>query len=260
MPTKKKTALVLSGGGALGAAHIGVIKKLEEKNYEFDFLAGVSAGSIICALLAIGKNSTQIKKILEDTKFFSLIFDFSNQNFGLIRGEKVYKMLENIFGDTRFKDIKTPLYIGATDFQTGEKVIINSGKIIDAVRASISVPIIFDPFFHPKLKKWLSDGGLSLNCPTDIAIKKYKGNQIYAVDVAGSFPKDIDFSEKNYFKKLTTLRQTLERSFRIIFYNQQCCIPQDKRVKIIRPDLRDFSAWKISGMNKIIQKGEDAME
>ncbi len=261
MKKNKKTALVLSGGAALGASHIGVAQKLVEKNYQFDFFTGVSAGSIVAGLFACGKTPKEAEKILQETNLFSLAFDISANNFGIIRGKKFYNLIDELYEGKEFKDLDCPFYVGTTDFTTGERVIINSGKIADAVRSSISVPFVFEPFFHPTEKKWLVDGGLSLNLPVDIAIKRYKGEKIYAVDVAGSFPKDVDFSESKRFQKIKNLRQVIERATRIIFYNQLNFIPNDKRVEIIRPDLRDFTAWNAtkSKLRKITKIGYESV-
>ena len=111
-------------------------------------------------------------------------------------GKKVYKVLEDIYGDTTFEDLDVPLYIGATDFSTGERVIISSGKIVDAVRASLSVPLVFEPFFHPTLERWLVDGGLSQSYPIDIISKRYDGNIILGIDVGSSICPKQDFSQK----------------------------------------------------------------
>lgn len=255
----KKVALVLSGGGALGAAHIGALKALEKKTFQPDFFAGVSAGAIIAALAACGKSGKEIEEILKKTNFFSLAFDFSTDQFGILRGEKIKKMFAELFEERDFTDLTCPLYIGATDFGTGKRVIIHSGKIADAVRASISVPVLFAPFYHKGEKKWLADGGLTQNFPLDLAIEHYQGKKIIGIDVAGNFPRNIDFTEKKAFQKIKTLRKTLERTMRIIFLNQQNCFPADKRVQIIRPPLFDFTGFDLGKLDKIIKIGEQAV-
>ena len=95
---KRKTALVLSGGDALGAAHIGVVEILEKQGYEFDFYSGVSAGSIIISLLAVGYSADEIWEIVEKTNIFSTMFDISKSRFGLIQGDKIIKLFEKYLG------------------------------------------------------------------------------------------------------------------------------------------------------------------
>ena len=104
------------------------------------------------------------------------------------------------------------------------------------------------------------DGGLAQNFPLDIATEKYKGDKIIGVDVATSFDVNIDFEQKRIFKKISTLQKTLERTFRIIFLSQQKYLPKDKRIKIIRPNLQEFTTLGIFSVKKIIQKGREAMD
>lgn len=252
---KIKAALVLSGGGALGAAHIGAVEKLEKHGFEFDFFAGVSAGAIVAAFIACEKKAAEALAIIKEINVFSLAFDFSKSNFGILRGNKIKKILDKIFEDKDFKDLKSPLLIGATDFTTGERIIINQGKISDAVRASLSVPLLFEPFYHEKTKRWLADGGLSQNFPLDLAIEKYKGDKIIGIDVAGNFPKNVDFLEKKFFGKAKKLRMMAQRTMRIIFKNQQANFPQDKRVTIIRPDLNKFTSFDAFKLEDIVEQG-----
>ena len=182
----KKAALVLSGGGALGIALIGILEELEKKGYEFDYIAGVSAGAIVSACIAYGLKSQEIWEIIHDTKLFKIAFDFSITKFGIISGDKALLKLQEIFGDMQIEDLKIPLKIGATNFQTGERVIFSSGSLAEAVRCSLSVPVLFNPYFHTQQKIWCVDGGLSQNFPLDLAISEYQGDKIFGVDVSSS--------------------------------------------------------------------------
>lgn len=252
----KKAALVLSGGGVLGVAHVGFLEKVWE-DYEFDWYAGVSAGSIVAACLAMGKNPHDIWKIINDTKLFKIIFDISPSNFGLVSGSKVYEILEEVFGDARFEDLEKPLFIGATNFSTGNRVVISSGRIADAVRASISVPIVFDPYWHEEREEWLVDGGLSQNFPLDTAVEKYKGDLIIGIDVGSNIDPDIDFGEKkDFFKKPKYLTDSMVRMFRIFYKNQSQVT--DSRIKIVTPDIAQYSAAEVLKIKEIYQAGEDS--
>lgn len=256
--SSKKAALVLSGGGALGAAHIGVWQKLE-KNYNFDFLVGTSAGAIVAALIAVGKSSSEAEKIVLETNILKYLFDLSVSGIGIIKGNKIEKLFHEFFGDLEFKDLKTNLYIGTTNFENGKKIIINKGKIKDALRSSVSIPVLFEPFFHPIYKAYLVDGGLSQNFPLDTAITKYKGEKIFGSDVAGSFSSKISFKEPNILEKPKYLRDLMQRSFRIIFKNQQSSFPKDERVKIIRPKLENFTSMDINKLEQIISAGRNSI-
>lgn len=252
------TALVLSGGGSLGVAHAGALRVLE-KNFSFTHFYGVSAGSIVCAAAACGKTADQISKIFHSLNIFSLAFDFSAGNFGLLRGEKVMKFLEQIFEEKTFEELKKEgkfLRVFATDFDNGERVLLSSGSIAKAVRASISVPILFDPFWYQE--KWLVDGGLSGNFPLLDAIQDFSGEKILAVDVATSLKK-VDLSEKKFFGKAMGMRQIMEKTFRILYKTQNANIPKDDRVHIFQPNLSDFTTLDIGKWNEMEKKGEESV-
>lgn len=258
--TKQQSALVLSGGGALGLAHIGVLKNLEKK-YDFDFLAGVSAGSIVAAGVACGMNAKQIEHAIDQTNIFNLAFDFSWKNSGLISGDAILDSLDKIYGERTFADLRVPLFIGATDFSTGERIIITEGKIADAVRASLAIPVVFEPYFHASSNRYLVDGGLSQNFPLDLAIDQYKGDKIIGINVANLKPLADDFNTEKFFGRNKDLVRNLQRTFRIFFQNQQTHFPADDRVDLIEPDLTEFSSATLSRskFKQIMEVGEKTL-
>lgn len=254
----KKSALVLSGGAALGIAHIGVLKNLE-KIYQFDFIAGVSAGAIVGGGIACGKTPAEIWDAIEETSLFEIAFDISFKNSGFISGDKIHEILDEIYEGKTFEDLEIPFYVSATDFSSGDQIIISSGKIADAVRASMAVPVVFEPFFHSECQKFLVDGGLSQNFPVDLAIEKYKGAKIIGINVANLPPLPEDFGTKKFFGRNTDLLKSTQRTFKIFFKNQQKHFPNDPRVQIIEPDLSEFSSTTLSHrkFKKIIEAGEN---
>ncbi|MFC2171786.1 patatin-like phospholipase family protein [Acidobacteriota bacterium] len=256
--TVQKAALVLSGGGALGTAHLGAIQSFERAGIAFDFYAGVSAGAIVCAALACGKTADEIMNDVKETNLLKLAFDLTRSSFGIVRGESVKKILDDAFEGKRFEDLDVPLYIGATDFSSGERVNISKGKLSDAVRASVSVPILFEPFYHESEGRWLIDGGVVQNFPIDTAMEKYKGKKIIGVDIAGSFQKDMNFDKKKFFGKSKDLAAVGQRIVRIMFKSQQEHFPPDDRVLIIRPSLDDFTALDILKLEAIAERGREA--
>lgn len=255
---KKPAALVLSGGGSLGAAHIGALRHLEQK-YKFPFLAGVSAGAIVAASIACGKTADEIMGILQKKKLLQLAFDFTKNNFGLLRGDKILTLLREFYDDRTFRDLEkgTKLYIGATDFSTGKRVTISKGNIAEAVRASLSVPILFQPCLIEDA--WLVDGGLSQNFPLDIALKKYKGDLIIGIDVATSLNESEDFSVDKFWGKLKQMQRMLERTFRIFFRNQQS-FTIDARTHILRPDLTQYVPFDVLKLDEIAECGFDCAQ
>ena len=255
---KQSSALILSGGGALGLAHVGALKTLE-KQYDFDFLAGVSAGSIVAAGIACGMNAKQIEYAIEQTNLFNIAFDVSWKNTGLISGDNILESLNKIYGERTFEDLKIPLFIGATDFSTGERVIITEGRIADAVRASLAIPVVFEPYFHKESGRYLVDGGLSQNFPLDLAIENYQGDKIIGINVANLKPLADDFDTEKFFGTTKDLVGNLQRTFRIFFQNQQTHFPTDDRVEIIEPDLTEFSSATLSRskFKQIMDVGEN---
>ena len=244
----QKTSLVLSGGGALGAAHIGAVRAIKSK-YEIDYMIGTSAGAIMAAALACGKSPDQVSGYLKDKKLLTLAFDFSLKGSGIIRGKKILDLLEKIYEEKTFEDIDTELRICTTNFNTGKLSIIKSGSISKAVRASVSVPGIFDPMWINN--EPLVDGGLVANFPIDPVTKEYKGERIFAIDVCTAFSNK--FQENSF--KLFSIKNNIERSLKIIFLNQKDYQVSDDRVKIIKPALEKHTAFDILKLKEIEEIG-----
>jgi len=179
---KRKVGLALSSGAARGLAHIGVLEVLEKEGIPIDMIAGASMGALVGAVYAQGRDITQMKNLAIEwgAKRFSLLADPALPKTGLVRGRKIENMLKSIIGDVRFSDLRIPFSCVATDIITGQEVIINQGSVLEAVRASISVPIIFTA---AKLKgRYLVDGGLVNPVPVSV-LKDMGADFIIAVNV-----------------------------------------------------------------------------
>lgn len=166
---RPQIGLALGSGGARGLAHIGVIKVLEENNIPIDFIAGSSIGAMVGGFYAAGLSVDKIEKIALSTdwrKVFSTLFEPSFKK-GLIGGEKVKLFIENHIDGKNFKDCKIPFVTVATDLKTGEVVLLNKGEMAQAIRASVSIPLIFKPVEMGG--RILADGGLSAPVPSEIA-------------------------------------------------------------------------------------------
>jgi len=170
-----KTGLALSSGAAKGLAHIGVLKALTEKGVSIDMIAGSSMGALVGACYAREAEITALEELILKTDWKQLL-RLADPNValmfkGFIHGQKVKELLRTIIGDIKFKDLKIPLAVVTTDVNTGEEVIIKEGSVIEAVRASISIPAIFMPV---KFKnRFLIDGGI-IN-PVPIKVVKDMG-------------------------------------------------------------------------------------
>src|ERR1035437_2486870 len=194
---RPKVGLVLSGGGAKGFAQIGVIKVLEEAGIRPDFVGGTSMGSIIGGLYALGYDSESMKRLLAKINWAELLndkvsrrdlsieeksedgryifsFPFRKSHFempaGLRSGQNISNLLSKLtspgYKYTRFDQLPIPFYCVAADIEKGQSVLLNSGYLADAMRASMSIPTLFTPVEIDN--KMLVDGGLFDNYPAEI--------------------------------------------------------------------------------------------
>jgi NTE family protein len=173
-----KIGYALGGGAARGLAHIGVLKVLEEYNIYPDVIAGTSIGAIIGALYAGGHSAGEIEKIALglDWKKMMALADFSIPAGGFVQGKRVVALLESILGHLSFDQLKYPFACVTTDIINGQEIIINDGSLIDAIRASMSLPGIFKP---TKLHgRYLVDGGLLNEVPVSVCRRMGAGHVI----------------------------------------------------------------------------------
>lgn len=179
--TSPKIGLALGSGGAKGLAHIGVLKALEKAGIQIDYIAGTSIGSIIGAYYAAHPSLEKLEEFV-----FSLnrrmgfkLFDPVMRG-GIIKGNKVEMFISDMLDGATFDSLRIPLSVIATDMRSAEEVVIRSGDLVKAIRASISVPPVFAPVkYHNKL---LADGGLSDPVPVD-AVRKMGADIVIAVNV-----------------------------------------------------------------------------
>ena len=165
---RPKIGLALGSGGSRGLAHIGVIKVLEENNIPIDFIAGSSIGAMVGGFYAAGLSIKEIEEIALSTNWrrvFSILFD-PHLKQGLIGGEKLKTFIENYINGKKFEDCKVPFVTVATDLKTGEVVVLNKGEMAQAIRTSISIPLVFKP--AEINGRMLVDGGLSAPVPVEI--------------------------------------------------------------------------------------------
>jgi len=145
--SKKEVSLVLGSGGARGLAHIGVIRWLEEHNYQIKSISGCSMGAVIGGIYAAGKLAEfelwvcAIKKM----DIVSLL-DISWRKNGLVKGDKIIDTLIALVGDQKIEDLHIPYTAVAADIASEKEVWLQSGSLFDAIRASISLPMFFTPF------------------------------------------------------------------------------------------------------------------
>ena len=171
-------ALVLGGGAARGFAHLGVWKNLEKNNVKIDIITGTSMGALVGAFIADKKSFDEMMDIMEGINWFQLM-SFPKKGV-LMSGDTITKWLEDKFGDRCIEDLDIPFACIATDIDSGEEVVFDSGKIVDALRASISVPAVLKP--HKVNNHFCVDGGLVNNLPV-LQAEKMGATRVLAIKV-----------------------------------------------------------------------------
>ncbi len=278
---RPRIGLVLSGGGARGAAHIGVLKVLEEQRVPIDVIAGTSMGAVVGGLYASGLSAGDIERVMTSVDWQDAFRDrpartdlnfrrkLEDQNFlvkfplglkgrrfrlprGLVQGQKLTQILRGLTLPVaqveRFDDLAIPFRAVATDLVTGDRVILDHGDLATAMRASLSAPGVFSPV---ELEgRMLVDGGLSSNLPVDVA--REMGVDILIVVDCG-FP----LLERSKLVSVATVsNQMLAILIRHNTAEQRKTLTaQDV---IIDPALGDFSSLDFSEHDKAMRIGEEA--
>lgn len=185
-PQGRRVALVLGAGGARGIAHVGVIQAIEARGYQIAGIAGASMGSLVGGIYAAGrlKEYAEWACALERGDVLRLL-DFVYGYPGLIRGDRVIAALRELVGDHLIEDLPIPYTAVATDLASQREVWLTRGKLFDAIRASIAIPMIFTPAMFEGRE--LVDGGLLAPVPI-AATRQMRVDRVIAVDVNGPVP------------------------------------------------------------------------
>ena len=178
-----KLGLALSGGAARGLAHIGVIEVLEREGIRIDMVAGTSMGAIIGAAYARGLSAAELKAVALDLGWRKLapMVDLNPlQTSGLIGARRIRKKLESFIGDVTFSELQRSFACVATDIISGEAVVLTKGRVLDAVLASMALPLVFKV---PRIgRRYLIDGGLSDPLPVG-PLRSMGADKVVAVNV-----------------------------------------------------------------------------
>lgn len=279
---RPKIALVLSGGGARGGAHVGVLRVLEEKKIPIDLIVGTSMGAFVGGLYAAGKTPDEIGLMLtstvwkdyirsefhrEDTpirvKQYDNIYNGrmilglnSNNDISLPTGMlnrqpflfKILSQTQNVEHITNYDNLPIPFRAIATDIENGNAVVMSSGSLSKSIYASSAIPGGLQPIVIDG--KTLIDGGVSDNIPI-LEAKKMGADIIIAVDVSEHFDKDLNVN--SYFEVLGQLVNILMRK------NADFSISQlDEDDVLITPDLNAYGGLDAHKYKEIIQRGDDA--
>lgn len=179
---RKRVGLVLGGGGARGWAHIGVIRALEERGIPVDMVAGTSIGSLVGAALAAGKTDAleETVRALDWKRVLYYFLEVSLPKGGLVDGKRILQFIRRNVVSSTIEDLLLPYRAVATDILSGQELVIDSGDVIDAVRASIGVPGMFTPVRRDGCV--LVDGGLVNPVPVSVA-RSMGAGLVIAVDI-----------------------------------------------------------------------------
>ena len=238
--TSYKTGIVLSGGGTRGFAHLGVLKALEESDIKPDVISSVSAGSIVGALYADGKNPEEILEALTSKKLLNYLV-ISIPKTGLVNMSGFEKTLKKLLKAQKFEDLSIPLNVFAVNMNTAEYTCFDSGPLAIAVKASSSIPIIFPPVeINNEL---FVDGGLINNFPVEALENKCE--RLIGVSVN---PLGIK-------RNLDNLKIIAERTFQLNI-RSHTMDRKDKCDLFIEPEgLDDYGLLDLSGAQEIFDMG-----
>jgi NTE family protein len=177
-----KVGLALGSGAARGLTHIGALKAIEEKGIKISYISGTSIGALIGGAYALGFSVEELEKIAlqTDWKLMAKLFSPTLPIRSLVNTSYITEFLYTLYGNKSFEDLTIPFSAVATDIQTGKMVVIDNGDLLTAIRASISMPIVFSPVTYSNYK--LVDGGLVNPTPVDI-VKKMKMDKVIAVNL-----------------------------------------------------------------------------
>ncbi len=274
---KLKVGLALGGGGARGLAHIGVLKVLERENIPIDLITGTSMGAIIGGVYALKKDISAVEKIAQKyskISEFNIDFSFSEKerkdkpfflkkmsdflkkayilNLEFRRkyindGEGIKKIIKDLVGDKTFTDTKIPFAAVAADLVKGEKVILDQGKLFDALLASASIPGMFPPVIIGK--KILVDGGIVDVVPIEAA-QSLGANFVIAVNMSQALKKRVEFnSAVEIFFRSDSITSAELRKLQLSFADV-----------IITPKVGRFHWSDFSKPEKCVQEGEIAAQ
>jgi NTE family protein len=256
----KKVGLALSGGAARGLAHIGVLNVLQKEGIPIDMIAGTSVGAVIGAIYAWKQDTNEIKNQALEPRWQRLapLIDPLFPKSGFLKGKKIKDLLASFIGsNTKFNDLKIPFACVATDIETGEEVVIDQGPVLEALRASISIPAIFT--LVKREGRYLADGGLTVPVPVDL-VRRMGASFIIAVNVMPDVTARTGKGKvQAKSQKEPNIFHVLMQSLYITTYSLARTSMEDADI-IIEPDLVNIGAGDFQKVKEIIKRGEQAAQ
>ena len=242
-----KKVLVLGGGAARGLSNIGVLKIFEEHfgngKLPFDLVIGTSIGGLVGAAYCAGKTVKELEEMAHKFTWTELL-DVGISGTGLIRGDKLEKIIRDIIGEKTFSDMRIPFALTTIDIETGEEIMHNDGELVKLVRASCSWPGIF--CLVRIGDKLLADGGVRNSIPTKFAIKE-NATTIISVNPG--------FAVKN--QKIDNILKAMIQSVQIMGEELNTYQSENSDI-VIKPELIDIDQFDFTKTVYVIEQGEKA--
>jgi NTE family protein len=235
-----KIGFVLSGGGARGFAHLGIIQALEEKGIRPDIISGVSAGAIVGAFLASGKSPVEIHELIKEGNHFKYT-SIQFPKTGLMRLDGLQKTLEEEIPYLNIEDLPVPLYVGTSNLTRGEMEYRNKGPLSKTVLASASIPVMFSPVELDGC--FFADGGLLDNIPVQPLIGICK-----KIIVSNISPLQKP-------AKITSLVQIITRTFLMSIHARINEAREHADLYIEPHELTDFDLLSVSKADEMYEIG-----
>jgi NTE family protein len=236
--------VALGGGFARGMAHIGVLKVLEQEGIPVRIIAGTSVGALIGACYCSGLSIEELEKVARSVRFTTFA-RWTVSRFGFASNDRMVQFLNRTLKVKTFEELRIPLGITATDFNTGEGVVFHSGSMIDPVRASCAYPGMFLPV---EIRgRWLVDGMLSHPVPTS-PLHEMGADRVIAVHLRGQWSKDG--APRHLF-------DVIGQSFAIA-QDQMSHLWRGAADVIIEPDVAGFAYDDFKRAGELISAGEIA--
>ena len=242
----KKLGLVLGSGGSRGIAHIGFLKALDEHGVKPYCIAGCSMGSVVGGLYAKGMTPDEMFEMVKTLKGRDII-DLNITPLtskAILKTAKMTKLVDGLFGDVTFEELKIPFMCNAFDINKGKTVWFSEGKVAPCVRASSSIPLVFTPVAMDD--KLLVDGGVACRMPYE-AVKKMGADVIVGVDVLGKLRKH--YNDKNLITFALRVIDAVDWS------NTSASYKRNDYDLLLMPELGSMSQYVVKNLEKAYEKG-----
>ena len=247
LQAKPRIALVLGGGAARGFAHVGVIRTLEQEKIPIDLLVGTSVGSLIGAIYAHDANSFELEWTAFSLEKSDLLdYTLLSSSMGPVKGDKLEEFVQAKVPVANIEDLRIPFAAVATDLNYGKRVVLDRGPLARAIRASCSIPGVFQPVSYQG--KLLVDGGVVDNIPIDVA--RERGADIVIA---------VDISENVVNTNITNLVDVTLQAVNIMFKES---MSQKKLAAdvLITPDVGNVAMMDFTQKKRCMQAGIDATQ